>query len=295
MPTEISIVTYNVKCLPTEPTREWRIEQICKEIHRLGFDIVCLQELFDERCRNIVIRDLQHSYPHMVAKSTFRLPGVAEWINWLEDSGLFVASKYPITWHNFQPFWDVAGYDGLAWKGILGMTIDLNQKKRNHSLMLFTTHLQAGHEWAVKQKQITTMVKFIQQQRYDAAVLCGDLNIDESNKEQYKYLIEQLDATDVFRKAHPNDAGYTVDGTLNKNMMNSNRQVRYDYIFDLTRNNQASESQIVYFKKPLYDLYSDHFGVGASLAVNGTNNKGTQGTSRGPWIPRIVCCCQYCY
>ena len=76
-----------------------RAERICDEILELLPDVVCLQEVFDEGIREIFSKRLAVLYPHRLTKGDggFILK---------EDSGLFIASRYPFLPASefFEPF-----------------------------------------------------------------------------------------------------------------------------------------------------------------------------------------------
>lgn len=255
--TNFSIFTLNTNCLVTKPRCHDRITKIAEHILESDYDVVCLQEVFKETCRKILINKLQQKYPYMVKKSHYRPFGIP---NWLEDSGLFIASKYTITDSAFQPFINTTIHDSLSWKGFLGTVIELNPTCK---LLVVTTHLQHGRKAQcklIRTAQIKEFQKFMSKHTYDQVIFLGDMNIKDTDAEYNNFLTVIDNYTDAFRFKHPNpvdEPGYTMNGEEN-NLIDGTFKVRYDYIF--TTFTSIDECEVIKLGPP-NDRYSDHYGI----------------------------------
>ena len=139
---QLKLTTFNVAALPPFIVAVNKLSNSRERVQALAnhiltdedADVFCFQELFDEEAISILMDTLKQKYLYIVASAgnhTFRL-----------NSGLCIASKYPITNPAFTPFRaPTIGHDALATKGILRGDISLPGGK---TAALVTTHLQAG-------------------------------------------------------------------------------------------------------------------------------------------------------
>lgn len=281
----LKILSLNVAGIPrliSDNDVDGRINRITDQIltEKENIDIVCLQELFDNNSKRDISDKLKLEYPYQINTAKYRLPGLFNIVNWLEDSGLFIASKYPISWYNFVPFKTAKGPDKLAWKGVLGACICLPTDKK---VMIFNTHLQSNQDFKgytdkynIRYQQIKTIIHFIKEQSFDYSVLVGDFNTSEDNYKEYNnlyYSVSLMDnlGYDIYRTMFPNSKtfpGYTMDGIKNHNMIHSNYQARLDYMFSLGISpDQFKNIQIWYPGELENNLNSDHFGLHCSLSI----------------------------
>lgn len=153
-------------------------------------DIVCLQEVFYTAAEHVLVQTLQRSYPYMTCSAYASVPGTVK----MFGSGLFIASKYPITTVVFHAFSNSAGEDRLACKGMLMAKLDMrgSRKDSNDVIVVCNTHLQAGTHARVRRQQldqISTWIKeFMQTHVYPEekvlqTILCGDFNCDDAELE----------------------------------------------------------------------------------------------------------------
>ena len=302
----LRILTLNVAGLPAPISKkpEERLPKLAKLLSEKqnDYDVICLQELFDESLREIVVNTLLPNFPYQIARSTHHLPGVIDYVNWLENSGLFLASKVPITWKQFVPYKNATGPDKLAWKGVLGACLAYPGGKK---VMIFTTHLQsddgAHGAHAYRKEQLDDLIEFVQQQEYDHAVICGDFNISESNGLHYHDLVDklsQIGGVDTWRSMYPDcnkDPGYTMDCDKNHNMMpGSNYQARLDYTFTCKVSDYDIKSISIWYPGDIKTkLLSDHFGVLTEIFIENPSDVTThsQPIPFGLWsIRRIFPC-----
>ena len=110
------IISWNVNeilCYSTPNSRE----KITEHLKHFNCDIICLQGLYNDYSRKYIINELKHLYQYYISGDLYK--------NYLllEHSGLFIISKFPITFHKFIPY-DTEFPDNLVNKGILYVTIN---------------------------------------------------------------------------------------------------------------------------------------------------------------------------
>lgn len=279
----LRLITFNVMMLPSGKKKHIRrARRIVAALLDGGYDIVCLQELFDEDVRDEFVDGLKPFLPHIVKKCDDG--------NWFrQDSGLFIASKYPIMNHLFEAYWEYAGTDGLAEKGISMFRLNLNSLIEGVSLVVFNTHMQSdkhlGENEAVRRRQLRQVRNMFRQcfclkDNLDTtgAVFMGDLNI-EGDSPEYHRMIEQLGSIrDLYRIKNPRFKGYTWDYKVNDMIHHKNReQLRLDYIFAVDKAPDTSgknlrkitcnASKVQKFRRPNGKCLSDHFAVEASITI----------------------------
>ena len=272
----LRVLTQNIAGLP-EPISEDPLVRIPKLMDLIvaqkdQFDVICLQEVFSENVREIVINKLLPDFPYQIDRSTYNMPGVTNYVNWLENSGLFLASKIPIKHRQFIPFHEAGGSDAYAWKGLLAAKLATPGGKE---FMVFTTHLQSdadGRFADVRKAQLKRISEYIQVQEFDYGVFCGDLNINENSNIEYHDLVgelSQVQGHDIYRTIYPDASdlpGYTMDSS--QNQMVENYQARLDYIFALKVPPNKFRSVKLWYPGETPDkLLSDHFGVLAELEM----------------------------
>ncbi|RIK96278.1 MAG: hypothetical protein DCC71_22540 [Proteobacteria bacterium] len=89
----LRMLTYNVQALPSTfhvGTVEWVHQEIANEILKAGYDVVALNEVFDEDIRAVYVSRLSGEFPYYVSK----LSGDDTIVN--EDSGLMLFSRWPL-------------------------------------------------------------------------------------------------------------------------------------------------------------------------------------------------------
>lgn len=263
----LSVLTYNVKLLPAHvklgvrprgiprgyyETGEQGLhdeDRVTRLIERLctgEWDIVCLQEVFQEGARKRFTTAFEALGYELVAHSSDNDP-------FHEDSGLFLASKLPIVWHRFEEFAACAGSDALSDKGVLCARVDASAHfgGRPHELYVFAAHLQSSVvHWPVRQLQLLQLQRFIKtcigspKPNNAAAILAGDFNVAGEAQAlgsmelhptaAYRSMLEILDyPRDAFRQAHPAKPGVTRDASLNYTMTRDveSQVERIDYVF----------------------------------------------------------------
>jgi endonuclease/exonuclease/phosphatase family metal-dependent hydrolase len=270
---------------------------------RPGYDVICLQEVFDEEAREVFDNGLKRRFPHRVAK-------VHDGDIFNEDSGLFFASRYPIKAAGkatrYEEFQDTGGpftADFWADKGLFGARLDLTALSPGLTLCVFSTHLQSdyheGEYEEVRRSQIQQIRHAISRallrvHRPDNTVvlLMGDFNVVGEFMErdllhptqEYRRMLTLLGyARDLFREKCPNDPGYTWDARENTNMIppgDGDRQ-RLDYVLTFNaippldpiptpvglRVLYCTQAMVQTFGRTRDTHLSDHFAVDVTVTL----------------------------
>ncbi|XP_028985868.1 sphingomyelin phosphodiesterase 5 isoform X3 [Betta splendens] len=155
-------------------------------------DILCLEEVFDKRAAKKLTEALRPVFGHILYDigvyacyppcrcSSFKF----------FNSGLFVASRFPILEAQYHCFPNSSGEDALAAKGLLSakVLIGRNQKQKKVVGYFNSTHLHAPEgDGEIRCEQLSMIIKWISD--FQAAnkepdeevifdVLCGDFNFD---------------------------------------------------------------------------------------------------------------------
>jgi endonuclease/exonuclease/phosphatase family metal-dependent hydrolase len=181
---DLSVLTWNTFLLPPPINNTKQVERgglIAEKLRNLDHDIVFFQETFYESERELIIKDLASTYPFIV------LPKKGDGIFQFLDSGLMIASKYPVKILDQVVFEDCVFSDCFASKSAIIIEVTLPDNKK---IQMLNTHLQAWNEpkaVAVRKRQllqIKTMMK-ANAEIGTAQILVGDLNIDGKDDPEY--------------------------------------------------------------------------------------------------------------
>lgn len=259
------ILTYNVQVLIGHLSNE-KLTHIIESITQVEkqTDVVCLQEVFVEEGRYILIGALSPMYPYYIAKSN-------DDKFLIEDSGLMIFSKYPIRKYNFYPYRDSLGVDKLSEKGFVVAEIKVGAKH----IRIANTHMQSD-AWVaqspapkgrVKTQNEEELKKRVDvrysQLRHIAAIstniVVGDFNINHNTLE-YKRIAGVLNKVDTF--ATIANKGRPITYMKNVDYPNG---LKLDYIY--TKSNiKVLQRQVYQFE--VNGLYpSDHFAVWTRLKL----------------------------
>ncbi|XP_049679985.1 sphingomyelin phosphodiesterase 5-like [Accipiter gentilis] len=154
-------------------------------------DFICLQEVFEAGAAACLRRWLGGTFPHIISEVGAR----GLWGGQLKvlNSGLFLASRYPLLAVRYHGFPNGAREDALAAKGLLVVQVLLGSAQGQRIVgYLGCTHLQApAGDAAIRDAQLTLGLRWLQQfreaqeQRGDVVafdVFCGDLNFDNCSR-----------------------------------------------------------------------------------------------------------------
>ena len=298
---EIRLLTYNLVMLPffSGIAKKERAKAFINEIrdHR-HYDILCLQEIFDEKIRKQLKNDLKDKYPYMVEKSSDH-----EILN--INSGMFFASKFPVLRHTFREFHakSMGTWDAMVDKGIFVACLELGAGENRQILHIYNAHLQSTEsEYKTREKQLSQVRNFIEKalkteiennkKAKVSAVLLGDFNVVGDKRDEYKRMMSLLGyPTDLYRKRNPDTEGHTWNSKENLFLIHHDEDdrdlQRLDYIFTFNNipyaddNRETEEINSIECKS--CDLFipkktgfpdlpdecdlSDHYGVEAVIEI----------------------------
>ena len=125
-------------------------------------DIICLQEVFENSLKDIILHKLKDNFPYYLLGNIDKRYIVGE------DSGLMVLSKYPIKFMKEVIFEDYYFPDRMANKSILYFKVgDLN---------LMTTHLQSSNIYSNTNISLKQLQLIKDASPFDEFIITGDLN-----------------------------------------------------------------------------------------------------------------------
>ena len=245
------IATYNI--WNNDILFEERIEEICKAIKEVNADIVCLQEVRNEECRNIteVIAN-EANYPFLVFRYYPDSP----------DEGLAILSKHPF--NHTAAIWEtnteISNYCAIRakidYEGVfIGITnVHLNWRSEE----IRKEQLIAVNNWIAMEKNC---------EEYE--IICGDFN-DVPQTTIHKFL-KDCGWRDVVELNSKKDASYyaTFDLLNNhylKEDMRVKERLRFDWIMINTFNKCEQlifESMDIFGNNPsvFKIMPSDHYGL----------------------------------
>ncbi|XP_070691465.1 sphingomyelin phosphodiesterase 5 [Pempheris klunzingeri] len=155
-------------------------------------DILCLEEVFDKRAAQKLTQELKPVFGHIlydIGVYACQPPCGCSSFKFF-NSGLFVASRFPVLQAQYHCFPNSRGEDALAAKGLLSakVLIGQNQKQKKAVGYFNCIHLHAPEgEGEIRCEQLNMVTKWIgdfqaanRQPDEDVVfdVLCGDFNFD---------------------------------------------------------------------------------------------------------------------
>ncbi|XP_020369675.1 sphingomyelin phosphodiesterase 5 isoform X1 [Rhincodon typus] len=155
---------------------------------------VCLLEVFEKRAAAKLKQLLQPAFGHILHDvGVYGFQGCCEFKFF--NSGIFLASRYPILDAKFHCFPKIRGEDGLAAKGLLCVKIQVGLTQKGQQIVgyLSCTHLHAiAEDSHIRQSQLSHMIVWInefqntsrnEEEKVVFDVLCGDFNFDNCSLE----------------------------------------------------------------------------------------------------------------
>ncbi|AWO96719.1 putative sphingomyelin phosphodiesterase 3-like [Scophthalmus maximus] len=155
-------------------------------------DILCLEEVFDKRAAQKLTQALRPMFGHIlydIGVYACQPPCRCSSFKFF-NSGLFLASRFPVLEAQYHCFSNSRGEDALAAKGLLSAKVLIGQNKKQKEVVGYfnCTHLHAPEgEGEIRCEQLNMVTKWIGD--FQAAnrlpdeevvfdVLCGDFNFD---------------------------------------------------------------------------------------------------------------------
>lgn len=192
---ELTVFNANILFMPDNftyyfgGTSPWqhRLENIIATIQKSNPHIVCLQEVHDVESAYALYEKLKDDYPYIYLDIGFRFDNLDE-AKLKLNSGLFVASQYPLENVQFTPF-SVEGMQEGINKGFFSATIVVNRKPLYR---LVTTHLNPfENETAYKVRKIELEAILASSSELPTFVV-GDFNIQLGSREYADLNFKQL-------------------------------------------------------------------------------------------------------
>lgn len=189
---ELKVFSWNTYLIPPPwnmTKQSARTKVMVEVLPQIQTDVMLFQETFFDKKRNDLIRALKKTHPYVA------VPVKGRKLTQLQDSGLFIASKYPMIVLDQVIFKKCAKADCISSKSAIMVEITLPNEKK---VQLVNTHLQAWDEpktIAIRRAQLDQIKEMMN--KYNAPgvpqFLIGDLNIDGNTTTEYPGSLEFME------------------------------------------------------------------------------------------------------
>ena len=252
----LRILSWNVYLLPGIapcPGRVKRAKAIGSVLRASSYDVICLQETFHRRARNILIDSLRQVFPYHIGPIHPDRP-------FRTSSGLMVFSKTPMDSLGVIAYTKNRRSDRVAQKGALL----LRGSHRGKAYQIAVTHAQSENEPEVRMHQFNQLYNSLlspHRRQGEMQILCGDLNVPHYDTLQYNNMLNTLQMNDCRMMA---DTLFSYSPGLNQ-LAGKGDPFTIDYFLTSTRQRLTQpQSRVVVFKKNWTrrksDL-SDHYAM----------------------------------
>jgi sphingomyelin phosphodiesterase len=270
---KLKVLTWNVQMVPRigsmfssslRKMQEERTEWIIEHIEKSDYDIILLQECFDNKFIDAAQERLERKYPHSI------LPNRPHWYKL--SNGLMILSKYRLEKIENIVFKKLSQSDIFTAKGAVLVKVSLDTQ----SLFIVNTHLQADYDekkyQEIRKEQLASIQKELIEKHLNGEdsklLVAGDLNIEEDLESlEYKSLAKEFRLKDwvydFFKKPST-----SFD---QKNFWN--REYKQSYRLDYFLANFTSKLFKISIEKPKklfgndeIDL-ADHYGISAEFSL----------------------------
>ena len=183
-PHVLDVLTFNTALLPSMAARTRQGDRAAVMApHLVGYDVLVLQELFDDRLAGPLLFELEASYPYR-GEPVGRAG--ARGVPWRQAGGVVILSRWPIEREARSTFDGVcSGTDCLADKGVAYAAV----RKGDRVYHVFGTHAQSEFGMSVarvRAEQFALLRAFVDAQEIpidEPIVLAGDFNVDAGRPE----------------------------------------------------------------------------------------------------------------
>lgn len=254
---QLKVLSYNLYTILTRSASDINTRMSAVVDVLSGYDVIVFEEAFHNSARENLIADIETEYPYTT--------DILDTSGYLEDGGVFIASKWPINTEAQTKYENCDGVDCLSPKGVMYASI----QKQDQTYHIFGSHLQAENNSGAtnaRLAQLHELKSFIDEQnipRDEAVIIAGDMNVDKNNTAEYQAMMSALNA------GEPPLTNYSHHRTSDKdsnNMAGENSWLDYvlhsqDYKMTVT-----SEQAVLVFKSSKNSMfgtwdYSDHYAV----------------------------------
>jgi endonuclease/exonuclease/phosphatase family metal-dependent hydrolase len=240
-----------------------RTEWIIEHIENSDYDIILLQECFDNRFIDAAQDRLANKYPHSI------LPDRPHWYKL--SNGLMILSKYRLEKKENIVFKKLSQADIFAAKGAVLAKVHIDTQ----SLYIINTHLQADYEsnryQDLRRKQLQHIKKELIEPHIDSnakLLVAGDLNIEENiESTEYRALASEFKWKDwVFDFFKKPSTSFDMDNFWNKSYSQSSRLDYFLANFTSKIFHIKIEKPRKKYGKEEIDL-ADHYGISAEFSL----------------------------
>ena len=266
---KLDILTWNLYMRPRMVFHNGQIKRahaIVDELKDQNYDVVVLQETFDNKARNIIWNGLKEKFPYQSGsprkKYFYRL-----------RTGVFIISKLPLTNIDNIFFSTCGGSDCFAVKG----AVLVNAVKNNHKFQIIGTHLQAadGKKMTgqkIRQIQYEEIKNQLMLPHAEAGVpqfFVGDMNTAKEDKKDYETLLSTMEVEDGNITG---EEQYSDGGSRNDFRDAESHPHLIDYIFCRKNGGKVNFAQrtVKIFEhkwSKKHKALSDHFAVLAEVEL----------------------------
>jgi endonuclease/exonuclease/phosphatase family metal-dependent hydrolase len=261
-PYALNVLSYNIYMLTPpigisdQSTRAAYIHE-----HVNGYDVIIINEAFDNAARNILTGYLSIEYPYYT--------DIVDESGSTEDGGVIIYSRWPIEYSEDIVYADCDGNDCLAAKGAMYARID----KLGNKYHVFGTHTQAwadAENVATRQAQMTQLKNFVDSKNIpvtDAVILGGDFNVEKiaNYLNEYDQMLTILNTEEPIYQGHP----FTYDYLVSE-YADSPYQEYLDYVmYEKSHSVPDVQTNEVIILRSIADDMWDLFDLSDHLAVHG--------------------------
>jgi len=256
---QLNVLAYNIYTIltQTKSSIDDRVGNLPAVLH--NNDVIVFSEAFNNSARSDLKKSMASEYPYNTK--------VVDKSGALEDGGVFIMSKWPITAEHQTVYNDCNAEDCLSPKGVMYARID----KNGQNYHIFGSHTQA---WANDKAQAARALQFQQLRSFidsrnipadEAVIVAGDLNVDKLHySSEYELMLQILNASEPEKADYGHDV--TADDVTNN--LAGDGQEYLDYVLYLNDHLQpitATNGALV--RKSIANNvfgsweYSDHYPV----------------------------------
>lgn len=233
-----------------------------------NLDFLCLQEVFEERAAGRLRRQLHRYFPYLLSDvGRYAWKGCCSRFKCL-NSGLLLASRYPILDAHFECYRNARGEDALASKGALFAKVQVGTSSTNQRVVgyITCTHLHAIEgDATVRCEQLDVLLEGVQEFRKNTScpvgekgpedqvafdVIMGDLNFDncssEDKLEQQHGLFTQY--RDPCRMGPGEDKPWALGTLLDTDGLHDEEVSSPESLQKMMENEEARKEYLVYPK-----------------------------------------------
>jgi len=282
---ELSVMTWNTALGPSIMATannitqaDDRMSNILHMIDKENPDVLCLQEVFDNKATDVLSRELRKNGYHCISSVLPQEVGLS--------SGLFFAVKSQPNDETQLSLDEIAVWkytnlaieDRLSNKGLLGVRVNITTAQGIQSVNVFNTHLQASSSTKgfskVRLEQVKGIVDRVTEWTQGEAkpfnIICGDLNFGALPLEKNDDPAEYAEAMKILKPLVINPFEEVQDGH-HGSFIDQNGQegaVVVDYILVTPDKVETASSGKIKTKIVAVDrTYSDHKPVISSISL----------------------------